>query len=512
MRPWSSIVTDLPGRSDKPILRRFAQTSRRADLLEAVDSLTGCLNHAGFQTRLRAEVSRAERGADRFTLVLLDLDGFRLVNERYGHLAGDTVLRGVGEILRRELSPADEVARVGGDEFALLLGGADGARARATVDRVLARLTETPLAEDLLIAAGAGLATYAEGDQAAGLIERAEAALREAKRARGAAAAPAIGRPDQRTHRLALAGELGARLSGLLDPEEIVRTAERDMRAVLGYEHCAIVRRQDAPEGGPLARCLAERRAVQASGAAGPVMVLPLVAGEKLWGAIEVVAPGATSFDLSDARLVRTVADQVGAALLTAGLYRELEETYVGTAAALAAALEAKDDYTADHAESIAKLAVQVGEELGMDPRALRDLRYGAIFHDIGKIAVPDAILHKPGRLTDDEFEVVKRHPVTGEQILAPVPFLAEVRRIVRHDHERWDGTGYPDGLRGPEIPIGARIVLVVDAFHAITSNRPYRQGLPESEARRRLREGAGTQFDPDVVEAFLRVLDRVAA
>jgi HD-GYP domain-containing protein (c-di-GMP phosphodiesterase class II) len=139
-------------------------------------------------------------------------------------------------------------------------------------------------------------------------------------------------------------------------------------------------------------------------------------------------------------------------------------------------------------------------------------LRFGSLFHDIGKIAVPDAILHKPGKLTDAEFEVVKRHPITGEQILAPVPFLTDVRRIVRHDHERWDGDGYPDGLRGQQIPIGARIVLVVDAFHAMTSDRPYRKGMPENEAKIHLHAGAGTQFDPDVVAAFLRVLDRDAA
>ncbi|MDX6668331.1 MAG: hypothetical protein QOK04_1711, partial [Solirubrobacteraceae bacterium] len=194
--------------------------------------------------------------------------------------------------------------------------------------------------------------------------------------------------------------------------------------------------------------------------------------------------------------------------LRTADLYRELELTYVGTAEALAAALEAKDDYTAGHARSIADAAVEVGRALGLDERALRNVRYGAIFHDIGKIAVPDAILHKPGKLTSAEFEVVKRHPIHGEEILAPVPFLNDVRRIVRHDHERWDGAGYPDGLRGPQIPIGARIVFVVDAFHAMVSDRPYRHGMAESEARARLRSSAGSQFDPQVVKAFLNVLD----
>jgi putative nucleotidyltransferase with HDIG domain len=221
-------------------------------------------------------------------------------------------------------------------------------------------------------------------------------------------------------------------------------------------------------------------------------------------------------FDEPEVALLDAVTKATGHALERAWLTKErielvdrLEAAWLGTAEALAAALEAKDSYTADHASSIADLAIEVGAEFGMDEDALRDLRYGAIFHDIGKIAIPDAILNKPGPLTGPEFEVIKRHPIVGEQILEPVPFLEQVRRIVRHDHERWDGNGYPDGLKGRQIPIGARIVLVVDAFHAMVSDRSYRQGMSEESARLELRAHAGTQFDPDVVEAFLRVLDK---
>jgi putative nucleotidyltransferase with HDIG domain len=221
-------------------------------------------------------------------------------------------------------------------------------------------------------------------------------------------------------------------------------------------------------------------------------------------------------FDEPEVALLDAVTKATGHALERAWLTKErielvdrLEAAWLGTAEALAAALEAKDSYTADHASSIADLAVEVGAEFGLDADAQRDLRYGAIFHDIGKIAIPDAILNKPGPLTGPEFEVIKRHPIVGEQILAPVPFLEQVRRIVRHDHERWDGNGYPDGLKGRQIPIGARIVLVVDAFHAMVSDRSYRQGMSEESARLELRKHAGTQFDPDVVDAFLRVLDK---
>jgi putative nucleotidyltransferase with HDIG domain len=221
-------------------------------------------------------------------------------------------------------------------------------------------------------------------------------------------------------------------------------------------------------------------------------------------------------FDEPEVALLDAVTKATGHALERAWLTRErmdlvdrLEAAWLGTAEALAAALEAKDSYTADHASSIAEWAIEVGEQFGLDEDALRDLRYGAIFHDIGKIAIPDAILNKPGPLNEHEFEIIKRHPIVGEQILEPVPFLDQVRRIVRHDHERWDGGGYPDGLKGRQIPIGARIVLVVDAFHAMVSDRSYRKGMSEESARLELRAHAGTQFDPDVVEAFLRVLDR---
>ncbi len=534
---------------------RNAEDHALARRAASIDSLTGALNHAAFQARLREEISRAERGAEPFTLALVDLDGFRLVNDRFGHLAGDAVLRGAGEMIRTTVRLHDQVGRFGGDEFALLLPATDPVAAQAIVDRTLEALSGLPVPGGETVSACAGLAAYAWGDEPPGVIERADGALREAKHRRGSRVIapppretvdqdPGRDRPDRRTHRLAVAGELGARLSGLLDPEAIARTAVTDMAAALGFELCAVVRAEPSggarplacaglgeagmeprPVGSPVWRCLTERRPVLVNDATRDplyanrlpegvrsALVVPLYAGSDLWGAVEVLSRGAAAFDPGDAQLVQTICDHVGAALLTAELYRELEQTYVGTAAALAAALEAKDDYTADHAQSIADLAVDVGREMGLDDGTLRDLRYGAIFHDIGKIAVPDAILHKPGRLTDDEFEVVKRHPVTGEQILAPVPFLADVRRIVRHDHERWDGTGYPDGLRGPQIPIGARIVLVVDAFHAMTSDRPYRRGMSEDDARRQLMEGAGTQFDPDVVAAFLRVLDRVAA
>ena len=152
--------------------------------------------------------------------------------------------------------------------------------------------------------------------------------------------------------------------------------------------------------------------------------------------------------------------------------------------------------------------AEAVGRLLGLDGRALRDLTYGAAFHDIGKIAVPESILNKPGPLTREERAQVERHVVVGEQILAPIEFLASVRPLVRHGHERWDGTGYPDRLTGDAIPLGSRVIFVCDAFDAMTSNRPYRRAMPREAARRELRAHSGTQFDPRMVDALLEVVD----
>jgi diguanylate cyclase (GGDEF)-like protein len=207
-------------------------------------------------------------------------------------------------------------------------------------------------------------------------------------------------------------------------------------------------------------------------------------------------------------RLLAGLAHQSKLAIENAEHYDNLERTFVSTVASLANALEANDEYTSSHARWITDMALLVGRELRLDREALKRLEFGALFHDIGKIGIPSEILQKPGPLTDEEFEIVKQHPELGERILAPIDRLADVRPIVRACHERWDGLGYPDGKAELEIPIEARIVLVCDAFHAMTTDRPYRGRLPAEEAVRRLRASAGSQFDPNVVESFTRLFD----
>ncbi len=206
-------------------------------------------------------------------------------------------------------------------------------------------------------------------------------------------------------------------------------------------------------------------------------------------------------------RMFGGLAHQAKLAIANASSYEGLERTFVTTVEALANALEANDEYTSTHARWISDLSLRVGREMGLGEVALKRLELGALLHDIGKIGVPSTILSKPGRLSSNERAVIEMHPVLGEKIIAPIDRLHEVRGIVRHCHERWDGRGYPDGLAGEEIPLEARIIFVCDAYHAMTTDRPYRRKLSHPEAVRRLREGAGSQFDPRVVEVCLGVL-----
>ncbi|MGH3042052.1 MAG: diguanylate cyclase [Gaiellaceae bacterium] len=237
----------------------------------------------------------------------------------------------------------------------------------------------------------------------------------------------------------------------------------------------------------------------------GQIAVAPLrLDGGRLGCIVVRSEPDAGSFDDRDMRLLAGVAHQVKLAVANASSFESLERTFLSTVEALANALEANDEYTSSHARWITDMALHVGRQLGLDPKALKPLELGALFHDIGKIGVPEAILSKPGPLSDEEWKVVRLHPELGARILAPIERLEQVCDIVRHCHEHWDGSGYPNGLVGEEIAIESRVILVCDAYHAMTTDRPYRKQLPVEEARRRLREAAGTQFDPRVVEVFL--------
>jgi HD-GYP domain-containing protein (c-di-GMP phosphodiesterase class II) len=183
-------------------------------------------------------------------------------------------------------------------------------------------------------------------------------------------------------------------------------------------------------------------------------------------------------------------------------------ESQASAAAILIAAVDARDSYTAEHSQAVVAHAVAVARDLGLSVSEIREVEQTALLHDIGKIAVPDAILQKSGPLTGDEWEVMRAHPACGQRLIGNVPHLADLAPMIRAEHERWDGGGYPDGLAGEQIPLASRITLVCDAYHAMTSDRPYRKAMSPERARAEIVGGVGTQFCPTAAQALLRVLD----
>jgi GAF domain-containing protein len=187
--------------------------------------------------------------------------------------------------------------------------------------------------------------------------------------------------------------------------------------------------------------------------------------------------------------------------------YEELETTYDRTLAALTSALDARDRATEGHSTRVSQLAAILGKEMALDARQLKALERGALLHDIGKIGISDDVLHKPGQLNDTEWNAMRLHPDIGARIIEDIPFLQDTLPVIRYHQERWDGSGYPIGLRGIEIPLTARIFAVVDAFDALTTERPYRKKISPEEAVSYLHEQAGILFDPEVVSAFEKIL-----
>lgn len=184
-------------------------------------------------------------------------------------------------------------------------------------------------------------------------------------------------------------------------------------------------------------------------------------------------------------------------------------EVQAASADTLLAAVAARDAYTAAHSEEVVELSRQVAERLELSEREVEEVALVALLHDIGKISTPDSILQKPGPLDPQEWEIMRNHPVEGETLVRAIPHLAQPAPMVRAEHERWDGNGYPDGLAGHDIPLASRIILACDAYSAMITDRPYRKAMDEESARSELTANAGSQFDPEVVEALLEELAR---
>jgi diguanylate cyclase (GGDEF)-like protein len=380
-------------RANKKLLESNRQlTNARSEA--ATDPLTGLGNHRAFHKKLREEFSRAAATRVPLGLIIIDLDGFKAVNDSLGHLAGDDLLRQVARALAAA-ARAENTYRYGGDELAVIVPAGDEARTIAVADQLRGCIARLGGTAGSAITGSFGVACFPQCATAVDeLVYRADMAMYWAK-------------------------SLG-------------KNRVCSWRELSGAQN----RAPAPPYGG-------ERR-----------------------GQPDLIT-------------------------------------------ALCSALQAKDHTTRVHAERCSFFAGGLAAELGLSEQEITNVKLASLLHDIGKLSVPDEILQKAGALTPDEMSVMQRHSSDGANMLPQSHALSVVFSAVRHHHERFDGSGYPDGLVGEKIPLTSRILLVTDAYDAMTSDRPYRSAMPEEAAIAELRRYAGTQFDPEIVEAFLRVLSR---
>ncbi len=361
------------------------------------DPLTEMLNRRGFRELLDLELERARRSGGPVTVVAGDLDHFKEVNDRSGHHVGDAALRRTARILEEGTRTIDVAARVGGEEFALILPDTDDQQAMVIAERLRCQVQSDFASETVPVTVCFGIASFpAHGETAAALLRAGDDALYGAK--------------------------AGGRNRSVIHRAELRELASQDTNAT------------------------------------------------------------------------------------------DLEaERYLGVVRDLAEALDLRFSGSARHSETVGRYAEMMAEELGLPERRVQRIHLAGVLHDIGKVAVADAILHKQGPLTDDEWATIRHHPQLGAQILEH-PGLTDVQGWVSAHHERPDGQGYPLGLAGAAVPLEARILAVADAYEAMTSDRAYRASLGHVAARAELQRHAGDQFDPVVVRAFLEVLERESA
>jgi len=239
------------------------------------------------------------------------------------------------------------------------------------------------------------------------------------------------------------------------------------------------------------------------------MVCVPVEVKNKLVGVIQAINKKEGDFTEEDEELLIGLSHQIAVAIENARLYNELKETFFNVVFALADTIEKRDPYTGGHTKRVMTYSMAIGEEMGLPKEQLELLKLSAILHDIGKIGIRDEVLLKQSRLTKEEYETIKKHTIYGEEILKHIKQMRDVIPGVKYHHERPDGKGYPEGLKGEQIPLIARIIAVADTFDAMVTDRPYRKGLPFEKAIEELKRCSGTQFDPEAVEAFIRVFKK---
>jgi diguanylate cyclase (GGDEF)-like protein/putative nucleotidyltransferase with HDIG domain len=407
------------------------------------DGLTGVKTHRFFMEALSAEWKRSTRAARAFALVLMDLDRFKFVNDFYGHLEGDLVLQRVGHILETNCRRSDVVARYGGDEFVILMPETTMEQARQLSSKLRGWVTVDPLLREKNISASFGIACY-----------------------------PLHGST----------------------PQELIQVADASMylskhqggNAVSTADHF------DANEAKKWKRDVLEAYL-------GVTLKRLFSTGPE---AFEEIYSRLKQFTESLA-LTETATDKPVAAQGP----QALPQAVLDTVTSLAFAIDAKDHYTQGHSQKVSAYAALIAESMGMSEAEVDEIRLGAVLHDIGKVGIPEAILNKGGALNPEEWETMKGHVTFGAKILEPLTPLARIREMVLHHHEYFDGSGYPDALSGEEIPLGARIIAVADAYDTITSDRVYKKGRPSADALKELERCANAQFDASIVEVFVTAM-----
>ena len=384
--------------SEAGVVMENAQLYGRARERAHTDELTGLFNHRYFHERLDEEISRCSRFGDIFSLLFLDMDLFKAYNDIYGHLAGDDMLKQMGQYIKSSIRGIDMAFRYGGDEFTVILPQASLDDACKVADRVRKRIEVEMDSKGAPLTCSLGIASWpTDGVMREEIIQAADVSLYHAKQ---------MGR-----NRICLASEI-------------------------------------------------------------------------------------TSSDV-----------------LSVGAKTEREPGILSTIYALAATVDAKDHYTYGHSKKVSKYATGIAEALGYSQERIATLRAAALLHDIGKIGVSDRVLMKAGPLSDEDWEPIRSHPKLGVAILKHVESLSGCLAAIQYHHERYDGTGYPAGLKGENIPLDARIMAVADSFDAMTSLRPYRQGkFTQEQALAELKRCAGAQFDPKIIEVFVALSERQLA
>lgn len=289
-------------------------------------------------------------------------------------------------------------------------------------------------------------------------------------------------------------------------PKEVLAKARRQK---IGHGISGKVARSGQPliinKGQKIPR--AARKTLRGLGLVSAVSI-PIMSDDKVLGVLNLgKLRNKPFFDREDAELLLILAYEAGAAISNCRLFEEVHELYTGSIISLAAAIDTRDHYTHGHSKKVADIATATARKLTLTNHEVDNIYFASMLHDIGKIGIPDKILLKPGRLTEKEFDVIKKHPIYGIRILKHIPRLKPIIPAIYHEHEHYDGKGYVEGLKGERIPIASGIIAVADAYEAMTSNRPYRKSMSKRKAIEEIKRCAGTQFDPKVVKAFLKVV-----